>query len=54
MFETLIKSKITDSDFIKITVEPEITYDTNNIIQFNKSYSSSIYEYQPSCCWQFS
>ena len=46
MFETLIKSKILESDFIKISIEPEI----NKNIQIN-TYDSSFYNYQPSCCW---
>lgn len=55
MFDTLIKSKINESDFIKITVEPEIIIDNNNnnnTIQLNNNYS--LYDYRPSCCWQFS
>jgi Ras-related protein Rab-1A len=53
MFESLIKSKLNDSNFIKITVEPEIIND-NNIIYINNSYDYSFYNNQPSCCWQFS
>lgn len=52
MFETLIKSKITESDFIKILVEPEIIKDNNNILQINNSYNT-LYNYQPGCCWHY-
>jgi Ras-related protein Rab-1A len=53
MFETLIKSKITESDFIKISVEPEITNDKYNIIRINNTDDSFIYNYQSNCCWHY-
>lgn len=51
MFETLIKSKIFEPEFIKISTEPQITGEKYDVVQINKNNSYYDYDYQTNCCW---
>ena len=53
MFETLIKMKISEPDFIKITIEPEIIKENYDIIKLNYTSEQNYYGDQQQCCYLY-
>jgi Ras-related protein Rab-1A len=53
MFETLIKMKISEPDFIKITIEPEIIKGNYDIIKLNYTLEQNYYGNQQQCCYLY-
>lgn len=55
MFETVIKNKIKENDYIKISVEPEIQQEihpgNNKILNINNTYYDNYYNDEINCCW---
>jgi Ras-related protein Rab-1A len=53
MFETLLRIKLSEPDFIKITIEPNILKENYNVVNLNYVSDNNYYGYQQQCCYLY-
>ena len=50
---TLLRIKLSEPDFIKITIEPNILKENYNVVNLNYVSDNNYYGYQQQCCYLY-